>query len=153
MIARGSDTMRVETKPSVTTAARGAARRAGDGQRFSLGDAGQTARPTAAASAAGIGGVDNLLILQGEEDPTERRRRSVKRGHGLLDALDRLKAALLAGQVPVADLKRMAMTLKERAGASGDPRLDELIAHIELRAKVELAKLGRQTADDGRERG
>ena len=140
--------MRVETKPSVATAARGGVRRAGDSQRFSLADAGAAARPTGAANAAGIGGVDNLLILQGEEDPSERRRRSLKRGHDLLDALDRLKAALLSGQVPVADLKRMALTLKERAGSSGDPRLDELIAHIELRAKVELAKLGRPNPDD-----
>ena len=135
--------MRVETKPSVATGARGGVRRAGDSQRFSLADAEHAARPTGAASAAGIGGVDNLLILQGEEDPSERRRRTLKRGHDLLDALDRLKAALLSGQVPVADLKRMALTLKDRAGPSGDPRLDELIAHIELRAKVELAKLGR----------
>jgi hypothetical protein len=140
--------MRVETKPSVTTTGKAGLRRAGDGQRFSLADAGQAARPTGAANAAAIGSVDNLLILQGEEDPAERRRRSLKRGHDLLDALDGLKAALLSGQVPVADLKRMALTLTERAGSSGDPRLDELIAHIELRAKVELAKLGRQKSDD-----
>jgi hypothetical protein len=83
------------------------------------------------------------LALQGEGDPAERRRRTLKRGHDLLDGLDRLKAALLfSSRVPTTDLLRLAGQLAEHADLSGDPRLDELISHIELRAKVELAKLG-----------
>lgn len=135
--------MRVETKRSVTTTAKGGVRRAAEGARFTLDDVGTGARPTATASTQALTGVDNLLILQGEEEPAERRRRSLERGHDLLDALDRLKAALLSEQVPIADLKHMARALKDRARSSGDPRLDDLVAHIELRAKVELAKLGR----------
>jgi hypothetical protein len=33
--------------------------------------------------------------------------------------------------------------LEQRRDTSGDPRLDGIIAEIELRAAVELAKLGR----------
>jgi len=80
--------------------------------------------------------------LQGEGDPAERRRRFAKRGHDLLDGLDRLKAALLSNRVPTADLQRIAAQLAERRDLSGDPRLDDLLSHIELRARVELAKLG-----------
>jgi hypothetical protein len=82
------------------------------------------------------------LQLQAEEDPAQRRRRSARRGQDLLDGLDRLKAALLAGSLPAADLGRLARSLTD-AGPSGDPQLDDLIGQIELRAKVELAKLGR----------
>ncbi|WP_331311847.1 flagellar assembly protein FliX [Methylobacterium oryzae] len=71
----------------------------------------------------------------------ERRRRSAQRGQDLLDGLDRLKAALLGGRVAPQDLRAIAGRLNERAGLSGDPRLDGLMAEIELRAAVELAKL------------
>ena len=50
-----------------------------------------TAAPKAAAS------LDALLALQGVEDPTERRKRSVARGKGALDVLDALKLGLLSG--------------------------------------------------------
>ena len=86
--------------------------------------------------------MDALIALQGEGDPAERKRRSVQRGNDLLDALDRLKAALLSGRVSTADLQAIAGRLAERRELSGDPRLDELVSHIELRAQVEMAKLG-----------
>jgi hypothetical protein len=107
----------------------------------SPGEPGATKTSGAAASTP-LATLDALLALQGERDPAERRRRTVKRGHDLLDGLDRLKAALLSNRVPTADLLRLAAQLAENADLSGDPRLDELVSHIELRAKVELAKLG-----------
>lgn len=45
------------------------------------------------------------------------------------------------GRVSTRELQAIASRLSERAGSSGDPRLDGLIADIELRAAVELAKL------------
>ena len=60
----------------------------------------------------------------------------------LLDALDRLKCALLSDRIATTDLQHVAAKLAERRDFSDDPHLDELLSHIELRAKVELAKLG-----------
>ena len=119
-----------------------AQRRPAAGRTFA--PAGETApaKTSAAGASAPLATVDALLALQGEGDPAERRRRSVKRGHELLDGLDRLKAALLSNRVPTSDLQRLAGQLGERRDFSGDPRLDDLLSHIELRAKVELAKLG-----------
>jgi hypothetical protein len=135
--------MRIDPKsPSLPTAAAGATRRGVSGQRFAPETQGSAPSATAHA-AVSLASVDALLALQGEQDSGERRRRSLRRGHDLLDALDRLKAALLSGRVPVADLRAIAARLAERAGSSGDPKLDDLLAHIELRAEVELAKLGR----------
>ncbi len=81
--------------------------------------------------------------MQGEGDPAERRRRSLKRGNDLLERLDALKAALLSGRVGQAQLQRLAAQVAARGGPSGDPGLDEVVAHIELRAQVEIAKLSR----------
>ena len=97
----------------------------------------------APGSMAGVGGIESLLVLQGEEDPAQRRRRTAKRGVDILDSLDRLKAAILSGRIPAVDLLRIRGLLNERRDLTDDPRLDEVLAHIELRAAVELAKLGR----------
>ena len=61
----------------------------------------------------------------------------------LLDGLDRLKAALLTGRVLPSELERLRTTLALRRETTDDPRLDEVLGHIELRAAVELAKLKR----------
>lgn len=135
--------MRVDPRmAAVPTAA--PQRRAAASARFSVGsERPATGAASAASAAAPLATLDALLALQGGEDPAERRRRSARQGHDMLDALDRLKGALLAGRVAPAELQAVAARLTERAEISGDPRLDEVLAHVRLRAEVELAKLGR----------
>gem|GEM_PF-4768799 len=68
------------------------------------------------------------------------RRRALRRGRAVLDALDRLKLAVLAGgsaAVALADLEAESLA----APASGDGALDAILAAIHLRAEVELAKV------------
>jgi hypothetical protein len=120
----------------------GPQRRAAGGRSFTLAEGGSAAKTSSASVSAPLGTVDALLALQGEGDVGERRRRSLKRGHDLLDRLDGLKVALLSGRVATADLQRLTAKLAERRDLTDDPRLDDLLSHIELRAKVELAKLG-----------
>jgi hypothetical protein len=89
-----------------------------------------------------VAGIDALMALQGVEDPTERRRRSVTKGRQALDALEDLKLGVLGGTLDntlVLRLKTAAAGLKD---SSGDRNLDAVIAEIELRVEVELAKLG-----------
>jgi hypothetical protein len=138
--------MRVDPRTGLPALSAPAATRRADGAaRFSLGTEAGAARAGASAGTAGaatLAGLDAVLMLQTEADtPQERRRRSVRRGHDLLDGLDRLKAALLGGRVAAQDLRAIAGRLSERGTESGDPRLDGLMAEIELRAAVELAKL------------
>jgi hypothetical protein len=117
------------------------ARPAASGARFTLpGQQAEAARTSAIATPLTL---DGLVALQANEDSGERRRRRARHGHDLLDGLDRLKASLLAGIVPVADLSRLKSQLEARREASDDPRLEDIIAHIELRVAVEIAKLGR----------
>lgn len=127
--------------PNATTAGAGtsAARRAsGGGFRVSTDEgARQTGSTTAARS---IGGIDALLALQGVEDPIERRKRAVKRGNSALDVLDELKLALLKGEFDQSTLGRLRAAAAGLKESSGDPNVDSVLAQIELRVEVELAK-------------
>jgi hypothetical protein len=130
-------------------AATSAAKRSAAGT-FSL-DGDTTAR--AATPAAGprlIGGIDALMALQGFEEPGERRRRAVKRGRAALDALDALKLALLSGTLDTAALARLKADAGDLAERTGEPELDNVLAEIELRTQVELAKIG--VPQDGKTR-
>jgi hypothetical protein len=135
--------MRID--PRFAAAAAGGAtapRRTEAGPAFALGQVPATATSAAATPASSLAGLDAILTLQTNSDtPEERRRRATRRGHDLLDGLDRLKASLIMGRVSTRDLQAIAGRLAQRSGESGDPRLDGLIADIELRAAVELAKL------------
>ncbi len=86
--------------------------------------------------------IDALLALQ--EVPVDgggRRLRPGERGNAVLDQLDHLRIGLLMGFIPrerLAELSRLAQGLRSQAT---DPRLAEILGEIELRARVELAKL------------
>jgi hypothetical protein len=117
-----------------------APRRAASGG-FSVdeGEAPQSALP--AASLRTIGGIDALLALQGQDDPAERKRRAVKRGRTALDVLDELKLEVLGGTPGPSTLQRLKAATAELSDSSGDQRLDSVLAEIELRLEVEIAKM------------
>ena len=97
----------------------------------------------AAVAPKAAANIDALLALQGiEEDPAERRRRSVQRGKGALDVLDDLKLGLLSGNLDGTMVSRLRDAAADLKSSSGDPRLDAVLSEIELRVEVELAKAG-----------
>jgi hypothetical protein len=101
----------------------------------------ETRATTAPKAAANL---DALIALQGiEEDPAERRRRSVARGKGALDVLDDLKLGLLSGNLDSSTVMRLRDAAANLKSSSGDPGLDTVLSEIELRVEVELAKAGR----------
>ena len=111
---------------------------------FSLPDAAAAPEETRAASAPrAAANIDALLALQGiEEDPAERRKRSVQRGKGALDVLDDLKIGLLSGNFDASTVSRLRSAAANLKSSSGDPGLDAVLSEIELRVEVELAKAG-----------
>lgn len=101
-------------------------------------DAGRAAPPPVAAP----GILAGLLSLQAvAEPPAERRRRALARGGSLLDRLDELRLALLAGAVPQALLLRLRRELGQASRLDEDPDLQHLLDAIDLRCAVEAAKL------------
>lgn len=72
-----------------------------------------------------------------------RRRRALRRGEDILDRLEEIRLGLLLGTIPLARLHQLAQMLRSARERVDDPRLDEILDAIELRAAVELAKLSR----------
>lgn len=95
------------------------------------------ARPMVAAA-----GLETLLAVQGmqPDDPREKRRRAMQRGRRSLDLLDDLKLSLLAGEAMPQVLLKLRSLTAAKLEDSGDPGLDGVLAEIDLRAQVEIAK-------------
>lgn len=106
---------------------------------------GEMQRAAKASAASPTAGIEALLALQAIEDPVLKRRKTVRRGRALLDTLEAIKADLLLGRVGESRLNQL-MALIGQAREQCDPELDALIDDIELRARVELAKLGKYPA-------
>lgn len=121
-------------------------RRSGDAQRRTA--TGQAFEPTDTAAArrtaqtmgtAPLTSVDALLALQAVDDVLTGRRRAIRRGNEVLDTLEELKLDLLAGTIDPAKLRRLVRLVEDHP-RTGDAGVDGVLAEIELRAKVELAK-------------
>jgi hypothetical protein len=134
--------MRVSATNRTSLATGTSAARPSSGGTFSLGGAEAPQAKTAAMALQTLGGIDALLALQGVEDPTEKRRRAVKFGRRALDALDELKLGLLAGTLDRATMLRLKSVAGDLREPTGDVRLDQVMAEIDLRVSVELAKAG-----------
>ena len=129
--------------PNGTTAATAApTTRRPAGGTFSLSDSEPTQAQNPTVALRTLGGIDALIALQGIEEPAERRRRAVKHGRRALDALDELKLGLLSGTLDQGTLLRLKSVAADLGDGSGDDNLDAVLAEIDLRVAVELAKAG-----------
>lgn len=102
--------------------------------------------PTGAVSgAAPAHAVDALLAIQEVEDSTSggANARARQWGKEVLDRLEVIRLGLLAGGIPVSELRSIAALVSRQRNKATDPRLQELLDEIELRALVELAKYDR----------
>ena len=117
------------------------ARRTASGT-FTLSEGAAAKPPAAAVALRTLGGIDALIALQGIEDPLERRRRVARHGRRALDALDEVKLGLLSGTLDQATMLRLKSVAADLKEGSGDAGLDSVLAEIDLRVEVELAKAG-----------
>jgi len=86
-----------------------------------------------------------VLAVQESPDQTAKRarQRARERAGNVLDQLDEIRLGLLMGTIPAARLEGLAQLVRAKREQVADPRLNQLLDDIELRAAVELAKLGR----------
>jgi len=133
--------MRVERPSGTNTVASSKTVRRSGSDSFTVAEEEAAAGPSANTGVRSIGGIDVLIVLQGIEEPGERRRRAVARGRTALDALDALKIGLLEGGLGADTVARLKAAVSGLNDGSGDPVLDGVLAEIELRVEVELAKM------------
>ena len=88
-----------------------------------------------------IAAMDSILALQDMGDATDGRSKGLSHGEQLLDILDSVRDGLLAGGIPRATLNKLAVAVTRRHDVFADPKLQDVLDQIELRAHVELAKL------------
>lgn len=134
------------TGPNGTGSASGprGTRPGASGGGFRLPDVGETesASPSSGVNrTAGVMGVDALLALQDVGGPLERKRKAVRRASRILDVLDEVKLALLDGDLSLSQLERLRRAIRDERGLTDDPKLEDVLDEIELRAAVEMAKL------------
>ena len=91
------------------------------------------------------GGVDSVALVRLEtpDDALAGKRRAVENASETLDILDEIKLGLLVGEVPSHKLEGLLERVQQEREGLDDPELEDLLDHIDLRARVELAKYGR----------
>ena len=107
-----------------------------------------TDAPAAASELGSVAAAGMVIAAQGADEASEREARARARRHGdaVLDGLDRLRLRLLGGMVPRDELVQLAQSLRQRRERTADAGLEQIIAEVELRAEVEIAKLARADA-------
>lgn len=123
--------------------AKGTQRSGGGFTLPNVGGAAETQPTAPVARVTGVSSIDALLALQAVGDPTERKRKAVGRASRILDVLDEVKMALIDGAVTPDSLDRLMIAVQDQREDTEDPGLEGVLDEIELRAAVELAKLGR----------
>jgi len=98
---------------------------------------------TGVSSAPAVSAIDALLSVQEMSSDEERSAQAKARGEELLEQLDELRHGLLAGHLPADRLDGLVALVRSERAQTSDPRLGETLDEIELLARVELAKLGR----------
>jgi Class II flagellar assembly regulator len=116
----------------------------------SFGSLVETGEAEATAGASGpspVARLDALLSIQeagdGASSPSAGKQAAQRRAGMLLDELDKVRMGLLVGGVPESALKNISRLAAQHRETIMDPALTELLDEIDLRAQVELAKLGR----------
>lgn len=121
-------------------------RSSGDGHPFEI-DFGSPAEETAKTSRPqATGAIDTLLSLQEVQPFADEQQQAVNDSNRMLDLLDGIKADLLAGRMDAGRLTSLEGALSRYRTTVADPGLHEIVKAIDLRARVELAKLGRGKA-------
>lgn len=104
---------------------------------------GSTGEAPASGATHSIAHIDTLLAVQEAENPTERaaRKRMAHRADTILYELDKMRLALLTGNLTVGHVVDIADVVAQHREKIMDPRLTAVLDEIDMRAQIEMAKL------------
>ena len=114
---------------------------AGENKSFAAEEIADGKTAAALTGTGPIAAVDTILALQGIEDSADQHTQGVSHGDGLLNLLDEVRDGLFTGMIPRAMLNRLALAVSKRRESFADSKLQTILDEIDLRARVELAKL------------
>jgi len=98
---------------------------------------------SAAAPATSVTAVSAIMAVQEVDADRAGKAQAMQRAEDMLDRLDELRLGLIEGRLSVDRIEALLKLVQERRGTVRDPRLQAILDDIDLRAQVELAKLGR----------
>ncbi len=86
---------------------------------------------------------DAIFATQMVDDEEEKqiRKKLVKKANTLLDNLEEIRQEIIFGAVSKEKLIEISRLVKQKDVETNDEKLKEILAEIELRVEVELAKL------------
>lgn len=90
-----------------------------------------------------VSGVESVFAVQSVGDREGNAKKAKERAELMLSRLEDIRDGLLMGMVPTDRLQDLATAARQQREELDDPRLSEILDDIELRARVELAKLDR----------
>ena len=132
------------TNAASLSATPSAPRRAGGGGTVTLSESETSASTSSASGLRSVATLDSLLALQGIDDLLERKKRGAAKGRRALDVLDELKLGMIDGSLDTATVARLKVASEGLTDSTGDTGLDGVLAEIDLRVAVELAKAARR---------
>lgn len=97
----------------------------------------------AATSVASVNAIDALLSVQEMSGEEERSAQAKARAEELLERLEELRQSMLTGVLSADKLDALVSLVSSERQLTSDPGLAETLDQVELLARVELAKLGR----------
>ena len=95
------------------------------------------------SGSSSISGVGAIFAAQMVDDEEERqiRKKLVKKANTLLNNLEEIRQEIIFGSVSKEKLIEISRLVKQKDVETNDEKLKEILAEIELRVEVELAKL------------
>jgi len=96
-----------------------------------------------AGPATSVASVSAVMAVQEVDADASRQAAARQRGEEMLDRLDELRLGLIEGRLAPERIEALVKLVAERREKVTDPRLKSILDDIDLRAQVELAKLGR----------
>ncbi len=87
-----------------------------------------------------VAAIDSLLVIQ-EIAQKKKQTIAVNRSHEMLTLLTEIRVGLLGGHIPEQKVQNLSKLANEERQSFEDNGLNEILEEVDLRAKVELAKM------------
>jgi hypothetical protein len=133
--------MRITDISNISKTARIGKKKSGGDQASFLSEATGDNETSSSAGVASSAPVNTFFALQEVGDEHSPKQQALQYGYDILEQLEAVRLGLLNGAINMDTLHRIDRSIAGWKNVYHSPELSNIIADIELRAKVERAKL------------